>query len=287
MKKSIVLLLVWGIGGLAFGQSSNSLLWEVSGNGLKKSSYLFGTYHLISSSFIDSLPVIHQCYAKTEGVVGEMVLDPSMASKMMSAVLMKDSTLDELMSPEEYKLVGTYLKETSGMNIALFNKMKPVVVGTLFYKAIMPANDTGKPMDLYFQEESKADGKRVVGLETLDEQMDVLFNGTSLKQQAAALVKAAREKEKYTAEMMRTNRCYRDGDMDCLVKFMTEDETMTTAEMERLLYARNRNWMKQLPGLMSAGPVFVAVGAGHLPGEGGLIGLLKQAGYTVTPVAIR
>jgi uncharacterized protein YbaP (TraB family) len=267
--------------------SQNSLLWEITGKGLKAPSYVFGTYHLITSSFIDSVPVIHACYAKTEAVVGEMILDSSSYPKLIKAMAMKDSTLDQLMSKEDYKMLGDYVKEATGMDIALFNKMKPVVVSTLFYKFLIPANDKGTPMDLYFQQIAKVDGKKLIGLETLEEQVAVLFDGSSLKSQAVQLVRSAREKDKFTAEMMETNRCYREGNMDCILKFMTEEESFSKAEMDRLLYSRNRNWIKILPVLLKDKTLFIAVGAGHLPGEGGLIDLLRKQGYTVQPVVLK
>jgi uncharacterized protein YbaP (TraB family) len=287
MKKLLYFLSLFFFTATAFAQQSGSLLWEVSGKGLKSSSYLFGTYHLITSTFIDSFPVIHSCYAKTEEVVGELLLDASMAQKMMAGVIMKDSTLDQLLNKEEYKLVGDYLKETSGMNIALFNKMKPVLVQTMFYKSLLSGEDKGHPMDVYFQEIAKADGKKVEGLETMEEQMAVLFDGTSLKRQAELLVKAVREKDKNTVEMMRINGCYRAGDLECLAKSMTDSTDFSKEEMNQLLYSRNRNWMKKLPGIFRAQPTFIAVGAGHLPGEGGLIDLLRKEGYTVTAVAVK
>jgi uncharacterized protein YbaP (TraB family) len=285
MRKTGILVLL----ALSFNlhiQSQNSLLWEITGNGLKAPSYLFGTYHLITSSFIDSLPVIHSCYSKTEALVGEMIMDSSSYPKMMKAMTMKDSTLDQLMSKEDYKQVGDYVKEVTGMDIRMFNKMKPVVVSTLFYKVVMSSSDKGSPMDLYFQQIAKADGKALVGLETLDEQIAVLFDGSSLRSQAAMLVKATREKDKFIAEMMKTNRCYREGNMDCIVKYMSDQDDFSKADLDHLLYSRNRNWVKILPGLMKDRTLFIAVGAGHLPGEEGVIDLLRKQGYEVKAIPL-
>ncbi len=53
---------------------------------------------------------------------------------------------------------------------------------------------------------------------------------------------------------------------------------------EVLLYQRNRNWVAKLKDLMPAKSLLVAVGAGHLPGDKGVINLLRKAGYTVTPI---
>jgi uncharacterized protein YbaP (TraB family) len=109
----------------------------------------------------------------------------------------------------------------------------------------------------------------------------LLFYSSSLKRQAEILVRAAKEKEKDRKEMIRMNGCYRAGDLDCLLAGMKADDGYSPEEMNNMLYARNRNWMLKLPDMMKAMPVFIAVGAGHLPGEGGLIDLLRKKGYTV------
>ena len=51
-----------------------------------------------------------------------------------------------------------------------------------------------------------------------------------------------------------------------------------------MIYNRNKAWAEKLPTIMKAAPTFVAVGALHLPGEKGLLKLLKSQGYTVEPV---
>ncbi len=287
MKIQIVIALLLLSGIKLYSQSNNSLLWEINGKDLKSPSFLFGTYHLITSTFIDSFPVIQKRFSVTGNVIGEMVLTTSMSQKLMEAAIMKDSTLDQLMSKEDYKIVGDYLMETSGYNISLFNKMKPVLVGTLFYKAVITPGDTGKPMDIYFQEMAKRDGKLVSGLESMDEQLGILFNNSSLKRQAEVLVKTAKEKDKSSAELNKMNSCYRAGNLDCLAESIQMEEEYTKEEKDKLLYSRNRAWIKLLPMMMKEQSCFIAVGAGHLPGKEGLIELLRGAGYSVKSISLK
>ncbi len=285
--KKIRLLLVLSLTANLSFFSQNSLLWEISGNGLKKTSYLFGTYHLITSTFIDSFPLIHQEYSKTDAVAGEMILDAACLQKVQASAVMKDSSLDQLLCKADYQLVADYLKETSGMSLSLFNKMKPVVVGTLFYSSLLTSKEKGVEMDQYFQESAKTDNKKLIGLETVEDQIAVLFEGTSLKRQAEMLVKSAKDRDATGPELMRTTHCYRTGDLACLLASLQAEDGYTTDEMNRLLYSRNLNWMKKMPGLMEEMSVFIAVGAGHLPGDGGLIDLLRKKGYTLTPLQLK
>jgi hypothetical protein len=285
LKKTLVFFLLFKAG-LSFAQTPSTLLWEISGNGLKSPSFIFGTYHLISSSYIDSFPLIRINYDKTKAVVGEMLIDAEATTKIASAVLMTDSSLTQLLTADEYKLVDDYLKSISGMDLALFNKMKPVVISTFFYSLLLK-NENGKAMDIYFQDIAKESGKKVYGLETADQQIAVLFGGSSLRQQAKQLVQAVKDKDKNLEEMRRTNHCYREQDLECLTKALSETSEFTPEEMNKLLYDRNRNWMEKLPAMMLEQPLFIAVGAGHLPGEKGLLTLMKAKGYAVRPVMLR
>jgi uncharacterized protein YbaP (TraB family) len=267
-------------------QNTNSLLWEISGNGLKSPSCLFGTYHLITSSFIDSFPIILNKLDSSKLVAGEIIMDADARGKVAKAAIMKDSSLPQLMSKTDYELTAAYLKEISGMNLALFDKMKPVVISTFIYAALLPKINPGEVMDIYFQDLARKKSKKLIGLESIDDQIRVLFEGVSLKRQADMLVKLVKEKDKGKEETYKLNDCYRRQDLNCLASGMNSDTGFDASEMEQLLYQRNRNWMKILPALLSEQSCFIAVGAGHLPGEKGLLELLRKEGYTLTPLLL-
>jgi uncharacterized protein YbaP (TraB family) len=73
-------------------------------------------------------------------------------------------------------------------------------------------------------------------------------------------------------------------DLETLGKQMAENDEMMDGFSATLLTKRNKNWMPLLQKWMSEVPIFVAVGAGHLPGEDGLINLLISEGYRVEPL---
>jgi uncharacterized protein YbaP (TraB family) len=279
MKSALFLFLTaWSI---ICSAQNNFLLWEVSGNGLQSPSYLFGTYHLINSSFIDSMPLIQKKFDAVSTVAGEIVMDETTLSKVTESAVMKDSSLTQLLTKEEYQLIANYLKETTGMSLSLFDKMKPVVISTLFYTALIPKNNPGKPMDIYFQEMAKKQGKSLIGLETVEDQITVLFNSQSLKRQARMLLEAVKDKDKNMKDMFRMDHCYRNQDLDCLSQSLSLDESYSADEMAQLVEVRNQRWLEKIPVLMQEKSCFIAVGAGHLPGEKGLIEMLRRKGYEV------
>ncbi len=146
------------------------------------------------------------------------------------------------------------------------------------------AQDT--PMDMYFQNEAKSGGKKLIGLETFEVQVNALFQQFSPQRQAEMLVDFVKDKEKAKSELITMNKYYRAGDLSKL-QLLLSDQSYSESEAKVMLDDRNKKWMDQLPQLMKEQQTFVAVGALHLAGENGLVSLLRSAGYTVTPAQVK
>ncbi|WP_421828685.1 TraB/GumN family protein [Larkinella sp.] len=267
---------------------SQSLLWKVSGNGLKKPSYLFGTYHIMKDSYLKQNPKIKSAYEGAEGVVVETEVDSSAMLSMAMRGLMLDKSLDKLLSQTDYQLVADEFKKGTGYDLALFNQMKPIVTATMLSLAYVQKESdtlnsfTGLPLDLYFASDGRKRQKTVSALETMEEQMAFLFDHDPVEKQAQNLVEMVKEKDDMHDMSKSVTELYLKQDLQGMWK-MNEKSGNSFGNMTYLLDERNHNWMKRLPGLMASRPTFVAVGALHLPGPQGLIELLKKEGYQVEP----
>ncbi len=273
----------------AWPSLGQSLLWEVSGNGLRQSSYLFGTYHILKDSYLQQNAAVRKAYTDAQGVVVEMVVDSSKLMQVAMRGLMLDNSLQKLLPPDDYKLVADRFKAQTGFDLMLFNQMKPVVTATMFSLAqVQKESDTlsfftGQPIDLYFAANGKQTGKNIHPLETMEEQITLLYDHDSVEKQAKDLVEMVKDEKKSKGQSRLLTQLYLKGDLDQMFVLMKSAET-EPGSMNHLIDERNRNWMKRLPALLSARPTFVAVGAGHLPGPNGLIALLRKDGFTVKPV---
>lgn len=285
-KIRLTLLITCIVFQTGFAQKSDeSLLWRVSGNGLAKPSYLFGTFHLMGSEYIDSLSMVKARFDSANTLIGELVLDNSMTPKVMMAAMMKDTLLQDILTEETYALTSEWLKELGGMDLTMLNKFNPSMVQMLIVTLVQQKLN-GKavvPMDLHFQNLAR-DSKGLVGLETFEEQTAVLF-GSSYVQQAKQLAEFVSKRDSSISTLITMNRMYRAQELDSLMAMFSES-SYSTSEKDALLDNRNRNWIKKLPGYFDSGSCFVAVGALHLPGENGLVSLLRKAGYTVTPLPL-
>lgn len=282
------------VSGGAYAQkkkSEKSLLWKISGNGLKQPSYLFGTYHLLGDKFLSEVPEVQQPFAEAKGVVVELVLDSAkMISVMMSKAIMANNTLSSLLSPADFQRVDSVLRSLSGYELKTFDMFKPAQVSVMLmlFQAQKENADlqkyAGTALDVHFASVAKKNAVPVTPLETMEEQFDMLFNHFTVEEQAKQLVEMVKQNNataKFSTEM---TKLYFEKDVTGLGELMAAYPAEVTGNMDYMLKDRNIAWMKTLPELMKSRSQFIAVGAGHLPGENGLIALLQKQGYTVTPV---
>lgn len=266
------------------------LFWKVSGNGLSKPSYLFGTHHLIEKEQIAGFDKVLAVIPQTDVVVGEMDMSNmlSMQLKMLKVCMMKDSTMHDLLNAEDYSLVDAQMKEVVGTGLDKLGKMKPAMLSALYeIKLYMKQNNTKKEpeaVDIVFQKAGKKAKKKIIGLETIDQQLDILFNSMSLKSQAESLVRAVKDKDKSLDVLKQLNEAYLSGDLKRMSDLSNGEEQMTPEEKKTFIVNRNNNWIAQLKTLMPKQSCFVAVGCLHLVDEVGLIQQLRSAGYTVEAV---
>ena len=289
-KKQILLFAIFL---LVFGWNSNAqLFWKISGNGLSKTSYLFGTHHIIDKSKIKNFDKILEICGQTDAAVGEMVLnDPTLQGKLMQGAIMKEGTIKDLVSPEDYTLLDNEFKQLIGAGMDQLGKMKPMMLSTLYTIMVYmkTKNITTQPeaVDKLFQNKSAENGKKIMGLETVEDKIEVLFNKIPLKRQAELLVKGIKEKNKGLDVLDKLNDVYVSEDLKKIAALVKEEQgDMTDEEMAMFVDVRNNNWMKKLPALMNEQSCFIAVGCLHLTGETGLLNQLKKSGYKLEPVVL-
>ena len=269
--------------------AQGQLLWKISGNGLKKSSFLFGTHHLIDKELIPQFDSIMAVCGQSDAVVGEMDLKtPGMQKKMMQGAIMKGKKMKDLVSASDYQLLDTEFKSVMGVGMSVLGSFKPMMLMSM-HQLVLYLKSTGSKkqptaVDDLFQKQARAAKKKVIGLETLETQMNIMFNNISLERQAEILLFEVRDKEQMLTELKQLNDVYISGDLEKMKELDVDDESMRPEERKMLVDDRNLNWIKQLPALFKEQSCFVAVGCLHLVGDNGLINQLRLKGYNVEPV---
>ncbi|TXK37410.1 TraB/GumN family protein [Pontibacter qinzhouensis] len=270
---------------------ANSLLWEISGNGLKQPSYLYGTFHLLNDSYLSTTPEVKQHFEQSKAVVIEADIDSSKVMQLAGYMVMPENKLSELLSAEEYQLVATETKNVLGYDLAMLDHMKPVSLMLLLsvteYKDLEAVKkfEDGQALDMYFASQGRSNNKKMFYLETLEQQMQLLYDHHSLDQQAQQLIAFVKSKDYVLNSQEELTNLYFNKDLQAMVAASEAySKKMGEEDMAYMLDDRNKNWMTQLPQILKAQQTFIAVGAMHLPGNNGLIKLLQNAGYTVKPL---
>jgi uncharacterized protein len=260
----------------------NALLWEISGKGMPAPSYLFGTIHMICPEDFRMSDSTTAVFGRTGKLYLEIDMDdPAMALKTMQLAMMKEGSLKDLMSAEDYAALNRFMTDSMKMPLAMFNKMKPFTLMSLLYTKILPC-PTPKSYEQQFMAMAAGQKKEVLGLERLEDQFAV-FDQIPDSAEARMILSMIRDFDAQRAEFARMVDAYKKQDLAALSRMMESSPDMKGFE-EILLYRRNRNWIPVMESAMATSPCFFAVGAGHLPGPEGVISLLRKAGYRVVPV---
>lgn len=271
-------------------KNEKTLLWKISGNGLEKPSYLFGTIHMLCKEDAYLSDNLVSAIRGADRVYLELDMDNlfELMGVMTKMKMRNDTTLKDLLSPQEYEVTRAYFEEhVSLLPFSVLETYKPLVASSMLMESGMLC-DQQVAMETLIMEEAKKNGKRIDGLETMAYQMSV-FDSIPYRLQARELYKAVsgdgKDNKASLAQFSEMMKAYKAQDLDKLSSLISDsDESMMQYE-DVLLFNRNRNWVEKLRTLLKDKSLVIAVGAGHLPGEKGVISLLRKEGYTITPVS--
>ncbi len=274
-----VVLLLLSLSGKA---QTTALLWEIKGDSLKGTCYIFGTMHVKDKrafQFHDSLLLkLKSC----QTFAGEIVLDKTAAKELSSDILLPPGKeLKTLLTKAEYKRVKKFCNKNIGAMSLLVNKIKPIFTSALISESMLE-KDIPKALDEYLQEKAKDYNLNVKGLETIQEQMSVL-NELSIEEQAKMLVEQVKNSEEEKKELQRMATIYASQNLDSIYAFIQTPE-MEGEFGDAMIKNRNIVMAHRLEKLMRTETVFCAIGAAHLPGENGVLNLLRKKGYTLRAI---
>jgi len=283
MKK--ILFLVFGIFSI-FNQAQpleKALLWKISGNGLEKPSYIFGTIHATCDATLDAATL--KALEETKQLYLEIDMDdPMLQMQMMQGIAMKDGvTISSLVSEEEFVLIDEFLQENIGMSAKMINTFKPFVLSSMLLPKLLDCEFQSVEMEL--MKVTKAQNEEVYGLETIGDQLQV-FDKIPYQDQVNELLKTAKsDLSKEKEEMKKIMDVYKTKDIEKMLVVMDESDNKVSADnKDVLLVNRNRNWIPVIEKVIKSTPTFFGVGAAHLAGDDGVIKLLCKQGYKVEAV---
>jgi len=260
-----------------------SLLWQISGHGLKQPSYLFGTIHIICKKDYVWTPAMQRSLLACNKLCLEMDMDDTAAMTRAAMGMMDYSgkKLSSYFSDADYKRLRRFLIDSAGIDVTSLQFMKPVAIESILTLKITGCADATSYEET-LSEIAHKHRQEVVGLETPEEQLDVL-NTLPSDSVVTDLLEEINHYTTYRADFHKMLAAYKAQDIDQLQQLITESNGLGMS-MDIFLDDRNQRWIARMAEKMNKGSVFFAVGAGHLAGKAGVIEELRKAGYTVTAV---
>lgn len=269
---------------LPFGAKAQ-LLWEISGKGLTKPSYLFGTIHIVPKDAFLLSPELKKHFQSCQVLALETDIDLSLKEQMDLMPMMtlpEGKSLSDYMQPDAYAGLMRLLTDTlniGNMRINAVKRTKPFFMTAVIIEGLYGKMESYEKSLLSMSKKRKME---FAELEPIASQL-ALVNDMSIEEQVKSI------SEEMTVAAMRRQydamiEAYKTEDLAKLDAVMNEAEGLTDDFAEKFLHQRNRNWIPVIEKLVSAKPTFIAVGAGHLGGNEGVVQLLKNAGYTLTAI---
>ncbi len=264
-------------------RTSNSLFWRVSGNGLTSPTYLYGTFHLMCKDDINIGANARHAIEGADEVYFELDMDDP--STLLGGVFIMNmqgkQTLKDLYTKDEYEFVLHFLKDSLGIPAMMAERLKPALTESFIYPKLL-ACKTMSGVDETLVKIASSAKKEIKGLETVKEQ-GAVFDSIPYSVQAKSLYETLTHFIAYKGDFAKMVAAYRRQELDTL-NLASGADTLMDKYNYLLLDKRNVKWVAELKTLMPQKALFVAVGAGHLPGKMGLINLLREQGYKVEPI---
>jgi uncharacterized protein YbaP (TraB family) len=287
--KHVVAFLLFIISTTCASAQSDGILWRITGKGLSKPSYLFGTIHIYCQPEKIENTTIISAIDSSEVVAMELDLNDfsTFVAIMKAGMKTSGTSLRTLLSPKEYMLVDSVSHALTGTALEdLDNKSPMTVLSSFIISEPVVGCKAPMPVDFTIAAMAKKAGKISYGLESFEFQ-DSILSGIPDSTQVRWLMDFCRDIDKSKKEFKTMMDAYDAQQSLALYDIIFRTSPEMALFNDVLLVKRNIAWASFMSKNMHTKSYFMAVGAGHLGGTDGLITLLRQAGYTVQPVKMQ
>lgn len=286
MRRILPVLLALLAGSLCAQTLPSALLWRIVPAQAGDTSFLYGTMHSTDDRAFRHVEAVQQVLPRCATVAGELDLSGSgnVALGLMERLMLPvGSELKDLYSRKQWKRLEPALRSQLGPMMApMMGRMKPFFILATLSQGDMAA-DHARMLDDALMEDGRQLEKRVIGLESVEEQMAAL-DAIPLPEQAQLLYDhvvgdGGRE------DLDALHDAYAVQDLDRIWRLTNEATTASAAFEKALLTDRNRILVHRMDSVMGAdGTALFLIGAAHLPGAEGLLEGLRRRGFAVFPV---
>ncbi len=286
MKKILFLLTFVSISAVTFSQSS--VLWELKGNGLTSTSYLFGTLKFIGEKeYVMPKEVAEKIKACKVFAIEDQVDHHAQHELNQALHFPKGESLATQLSSEEYKKVVDFFQKefsiTKPVFVSKYSKIKPLELSILMTRLTLKEKVKFYDMELLLF--AKKNKLTPFSLESIDREAQAI-NAYPMYNQVKALLHSIDNFETQKVEFASMMKQYPQESLEEIFDYTLHPVENNPIFIEEFYFKRNLEWMPKLEKMMKESPSFISVGVSHLEGEKGLLELLKAKGYTLSPIPV-
>ncbi len=272
------------LAGLLPATASAQVFWSISDTDGRQ-NWLLGTVHSEDARLLEWPEPLIAAMLKADRMALELVPDQAMLARLLEAMHFESERLATLLDPVLYRRVEAILVENYGMSRPAVGRMRPWAVALTL---ATPPAQTGMFMDLMLSLRADGAGLELLALETIDEQIGFLSQ-LSVPQQISLIEHAVAQRHDFDAQFEALIETYLAGDLERLAELADEqmaavDKAIQDYFQDIGLVSRNQRMLERAGPWLEDGGLIIAVGALHLPGEHGLLALLRQEGWEVEGV---
>lgn len=282
IKKLFTLALLSAIS-ITVAQEKNSLLWKISGNGLKKDSYLFGTMHVSEKIAFHLDDVFFESIMKSDFVALESDPDLWLDNIFDENEIYGQFSMFNSTRGNNFYNAGFELKEPKQQEVMFFISRDDILLNGVLYRTNQMKQNFQEEtyLDMFIYQTGRKFGKKIYSLEDIKRSSYLVkkASGDPMKEKPDLWLQK-RFKEENFYQMM--NNAYRDRNIFLLDSL--NSGMYNKSYLENMLYIRNQEMADNIDRIVHEGSLFSAIGAAHLAGDKGVINMLREKGYTVTPL---
>ena len=261
-------------------KKKNSLLWKVSHKKFPGDSYVFGTMHVSDERAFTFEDLVKEKIVECDAFTLEFNLetaDLNLTSEAMN--LPEGVTLETLIPPKKFEKINKRFTRSTGYDLRMFNKSLPMQITNMMAEVIL-SNDRLKSLDETLFLFAKEKNKILLGIETFEEQLEIMSK-IPIENQVKNLLKSFKSAKQFRKQVLKLAALYEKADIQQLYK---STKKSSGSERKLLLYDRNKIMADRIANMMGEQTIVCAIGAAHLAGKKGVLRLLKQKGLKIKPM---
>lgn len=260
------------------------LLWEITGNGLEKPSYLYGTMHVSKKVAFHLSDAFFEGIKNADVIALEMNPDTWMDDLIDGPLFEGIADMMKLMQRSNFYYDAFTVSTPTNLEVAKALRLENKFTNGFLYRYTGGNGDHEENtyLDLFIFQAGKRQHKSIVSLENFNTVMEMMVKATMPDPNA----KKTAPKKRPTNDFMGIKRiedAYRNGDLD-LLDSLQKEQNPTPNFHKYMIIERNKIMADGMDSIMKKSTLFTGVGAAHLPGDEGVINLLREKGYTVKAV---